>query len=114
MNNNKPREGNITMANHKTTEEKNLQTQLEKLRNEISGITSTLTNLGANKLDTAKDKAEKLYSSAKENSEEIMSQAKDKINNFEQAMNKCVRKNPSKSVLFAAGIGFVLAQLLRR
>ncbi|WP_455481818.1 DUF883 family protein [Bartonella sp. B35(2025)] len=108
------------MANNKTEEnnkmviEKNLHTQLEKLRNEISGITSTLTNLGANKLNITKDKAEKLYSSAKGNSEEIMSQAKDKISNFEQALNQCVRKNPSKSVLFAAGLGFVLAQLLRR
>ncbi|MBB5074440.1 ElaB/YqjD/DUF883 family membrane-anchored ribosome-binding protein [Bartonella callosciuri] len=101
------------MANNKTTE-KDVQGQLEKLRGEISGITTTLTNLGANKLTAAKDKAEKLYNSAKENSEDIVSQAKDKIGDFEQTMNQCVRKNPCKSILFAAGVGFVLAQLLRR
>ncbi|WP_336293948.1 DUF883 family protein [Bartonella sp. CB169] len=102
------------MANNKTTEnketEKNLQGQLEKLRNEISGITSTLTNLGASKLN----KAEKMYDSVKENGEEIMSQAKEKISDLEQTMNQCVRKNPCKSVLFAAGAGFILSQLLRR
>ncbi|EJF84352.1 DUF883 family protein [Candidatus Bartonella washoeensis] len=105
---------NKTTENNKTAAEKDLQTQLEKLRTEISGITSTLSNLGANKLNTAKDKAEKLYSSAKESGEEIMSQAKDKISDLEQAMNQCVRKNPGKSVLFAAGVGFILSQLLRR
>ncbi len=43
-----------------------------------------------------------------------MSQAKEKIGEFEQTINECVRKNPGKSVLFSAGIGFILAQLLRR
>ncbi|AFR26772.1 DUF883 family protein [Bartonella quintana] len=105
---------NKTTENNKTAAEKDLQTQLEKLRNEISGITSTLTNLGANKLNAAKNKAEKLYHSAKENSEDVLSQAKDKIGDLEQSMNQCVRKNPGKSVLFAAGVGFILAQLLRR
>ncbi|WP_074381548.1 DUF883 family protein [Bartonella doshiae] len=108
MANNKPTE------NKKTASEKDLQTQLEKLRSEISGITTTLTNLGTNKFNAAKDKAEKLYSSAKENGEEIFSQAKDKIGDFEQTMNQSIRKNPGKSVLIAAGVGFILAQLLRR
>ncbi|WP_208436997.1 MULTISPECIES: DUF883 family protein [Bartonella] len=105
------------MANNKTPENnktKDLQGQLEKLRGEISGITSTLTDLGANKLSTAKDKAEKLYHSAKESGEDMMSQAKEKIGDLEQTMNQCVRKNPGKSILFAAGVGFILAQLLRR
>ncbi|WP_208433543.1 DUF883 family protein [Bartonella taylorii] len=105
------------MANNKTTENnktKDLQGQLEKLRGEISGITSTLTDLGANKLSAAKDKAEKLYNCAKESSEDMMTQAKEKIGDLEQTMNQCVRKNPGKSVLFAAGVGFILAQLLRR
>ncbi|GAA5112521.1 DUF883 domain-containing protein [Bartonella jaculi] len=105
---------NKKIENHKTAAEKDLQTQLEKLRNEVSGITSTLSNLSANKLHTAKDKAEKLYSTAKESGEEILSQAKDKISDLEQAMNERIRKNPGKSVLFAAGIGFILAQILRR
>ncbi|WP_034988934.1 DUF883 family protein [Bartonella senegalensis] len=108
------------MANNKTTEhnktasERDLQTQLEKLRTEISVITSTLTDLGASKLNRAQNKAEALYNSAKENSEDILSQAKDKIGDLEQTMNECVRKNPGKSVLFAAGFGFILAHLLRR
>ncbi|GAA4657337.1 DUF883 domain-containing protein [Bartonella pachyuromydis] len=103
-----------TTQNNKTTEEKDFQGQLEKLRGEISGITSTLTDLGASKLSAAKNKAEELYNSAKENSEDIMSQAKEKIGEFEQTMNHHVRKNPGKSVLFAAGVGFILSQLLRR
>ncbi|AGF74998.1 hypothetical protein BAnh1_11300 [Bartonella australis AUST/NH1] len=100
--------------NDRTTAEKDLQKQLEQLRGEIAGITSTLTDLGSSKLNEAKHKAEKFYTSAKENSEEIVSQAKEKLDEFESYMNHCVRKNPGKSVLFAASIGFILAQLLRR
>lgn len=118
--NDESKEGKSIMANHKlpkhnkTVEEKDSQGHLEKLRSEISEVTSTLTDLGANKLNAAKNKAEQLYNSAKENGEDLISQAKDKIGEFEQTMNQHVRKNPGKSVLFAAGIGFILAQLLRR
>ncbi|MET3589846.1 ElaB/YqjD/DUF883 family membrane-anchored ribosome-binding protein [Bartonella silvatica] len=105
---------NKTTQNNNTAAEKDLQKQFDKLSNEISGITSTLTDLGATKLNTAKNKAERLYQSAKEGSEDIMSQAKDKMGEFEQTMNQCIRKNPGKSVLFATGVGFILAQLLRR
>ncbi|EJF74361.1 DUF883 family protein [Bartonella alsatica] len=105
---------NKITGNNKTGEEKDLHGHLEKLHTEISGITSTLTDLGASKLNAAKNKAEKLYNSAKENSEDILSQAKDKIGELEQTMNQCVRKNPGKSVLFSASVGFILAQLLRR
>ncbi|WP_208439225.1 DUF883 family protein [Bartonella tribocorum] len=109
---------NKNTKKNKTAAEKDLQNelqgQLETLRHEISGMTSTLTDLGAKKFNAAKDKAEKLYHSAKESSEDIMSQAKDKISDLEQTMNQCVRKNPGKSVLFAAGVGFILSQLLRR
>ncbi|EJF87791.1 DUF883 family protein [Bartonella rattimassiliensis] len=105
---------NKTTQHNKTASEKDLQGQLETLRNEISEITSTLTNLGSNKLNTAKNKAEKLYHSAKESGEDIMYQAKDTISELEQTMHQCVRKNPGKSVLIAAGAGFILSQLLRR
>ncbi|MBX4335820.1 DUF883 family protein [Bartonella raoultii] len=108
MTNNKATEKN------KTTAEKDLQEQLEKLRKELSGVTSTLTDLGTNKLNTAKTKAEKLYNAAKESSEDVISQAKEKIGDFEQTMNQCIQKNPGKSVLLAAGVGFILSQLLRR
>ncbi|WP_455476884.1 DUF883 family protein [Bartonella sp. B41] len=105
---------NKTSENNKKSVEKDLQAQFEKLRSDISNATSKLTNLGANKLHQTKHKTEKLYNSAKENSEEIISQAKDKISNFEEALSRCVCKNPNKSVLVAAGIGFILAQLFRR
>ncbi|QEE12766.1 DUF883 family protein [Bartonella krasnovii] len=111
-------DNNKNTKKNKTTAEKDpqneLQGQLETLRHEISGMTSTLTDLGTKKFNAAKDKAEKLYHSAKESGEDIMAQAKDKISDLEQTMNQCVRKNPGKSVLFAAGVGFILSQLLRR
>ncbi|MCZ2328842.1 DUF883 family protein [Bartonella sp. F02] len=105
---------NKMAGNKEMGKEKELQTQLKQLRGEIADITSSLSDLGANKLNDTKHKAEKLYHSAKDNGEEIISQAKDKINDFEHYMNHCIHKNPGKSVLFAAGVGFILAQLLRR
>ncbi|WP_035009069.1 DUF883 family protein [Bartonella vinsonii] len=105
---------NKKTENHKMTTEKDSRGQLNKLRNDVSEVTSTLADLGANKLNKAKNKAEELYKTAKESSEDILSQAKEKIGDLEQNMNQYVRKNPNKSVLFAAGIGFILSQLLRR
>ncbi|WP_336276614.1 DUF883 family protein [Bartonella sp. CB178] len=103
-----------TVEDNKATQEKNLQAQFEKLRSEVSNITSTLTDLGANKFDKAKNKTEKLYNSAKESGEEVVSQAQNSMKNFEEALSRCVRKNPNKSVLVAAGFGFALAQLFCR
>ncbi len=96
------------------TAKKDPQRQFDKLHNDVSEVTSTLADLGASKLNKAKNKAEELYKTAKDSSGDILSQAKDKIGDLEQNMNQYVRKNPNKSVLFAAGIGFILSQLLRR
>ncbi|MBA9082726.1 MULTISPECIES: DUF883 family protein [Bartonella] len=108
------------MANNKaaddraTSTEKDLHAQLKQLRSEMANITSALSDLGSNTLSEAKNKATKLYASVKDNGEDIASQAKDVLNDFEHNLSRCVRKNPSKSVLVAAGIGFVLSYLIRR
>ncbi|WP_455473977.1 DUF883 family protein [Bartonella sp. B30(2025)] len=104
---------NKTVEDHKSVSEKDLQAQFEKLRNEVSNITSNLTNFGADKLDKAKDKTEKLYNSTKESGEDMISHTQNSIKTFEDALSRCVRKNPNKSVLVAAGFGFLLSQLLR-
>nr|CDP79444.1 hypothetical protein BN1046_00338 [Bartonella schoenbuchensis] len=109
------------MANNKaaddraTSTEKDLHAQLKQLRTEMANITSALSDLGSNTLlSEAKNKATKFYASVKDNGEDIASQAKDVLSDFEHNLSRCVRKNPSKSVLVAAGIGFVLSYLIRR
>ncbi|CBI76885.1 Hypotethical [Bartonella clarridgeiae 73] len=108
------------MANNKTNNktetetEKNLKKQLEQLRNEVTSITSTLSDFSSNKMNEAKNKAEQFYSSAKENGEELLLQAKSKYNNLEKTLNQQVRDNPGKAILIATGIGFILSHLLRR
>lgn len=114
------KEGRIIMANNKTADdraastENDLHAQLKQLRSEMANITSTLSDLGSDTLSEAKNKAAKLYTSVKDNGENIASQTKDILSDFEQNLSRCVRKNPSKSVLVAASIGFVLSYLIRR
>lgn len=97
-----------------TPAEKDLQAQVEQLRKELSQLTATLGEVGSEKLNQAKGKAEQLYASAKENSQEAVSQAKEKFNDMEHQLGECVRNKPATSLAVAAGIGFVLAMLVRR
>ncbi|CAM1627378.1 unnamed protein product [Bartonella apihabitans] len=97
-----------------TPTEKNLQEQFEQLKKEVSNIHSTLNDLGSEKLTAAKGKAEKLYASAKENGEEAISQAKEKIDDVQSQLCNCIREKPVASLVAAAGVGFVLALLMRR
>ncbi|EJF91725.1 DUF883 family protein [Bartonella tamiae] len=103
------------MAKENATQaEKDLQAQVEQLRKEISQITSTLGEVGSEKLHQVKDKAGRLYASAKANGEEAVSQAKEKIHDLEGQVSECVRNKPVTSLAVAAGVGFLIALLVRR
>ncbi|WP_297323080.1 DUF883 domain-containing protein [uncultured Bartonella sp.] len=101
-----------------TPAEKNLQEQLqdqlEQLKKEVTDIHSTLNNLGSEKLSEVRGKAEKLYATARENGEEAISQAKEKIGDVQGQLCHCIREKPIASLAAAAGIGFILALLMRR
>ncbi len=45
---------------------------------------------------------------------EVLDQAKERLRTFKQDTDDYVRKNPSKAVFTALGIGFVLGLLRRR
>lgn len=97
-----------------TPTEKNLQEQFEQLKKEVSNIHSTLNDLGSEKIAAAKGKAEKLYASARENGEEALSQAKEKVGDVQSQLCHCIREKPIASLAAAAGVGFILALLMRR
>lgn len=94
--------------------EKDLEAQIQELKKEISDITTTLREFGSDKINQTKGKAEKLYAAAKANGEEAVSQAKDKLNDIESQLTSCLQEKPVTSLAFAAGIGFLLALLVRR
>lgn len=97
-----------------TPAEKTLQEQFEQLKKEVSNIHSTLNDLGSEKMASAKGKAEKLYAAARENGEEAISQAKEKIDDVQSQLCNCIREKPIASLAAAAGVGFILALLMRR
>ena len=97
-----------------TPAEKSLQEQFEQFKKEVSNIHSSLNDLGSEKMTAAKGKAEKLYASAKENGEEAISQAKEKIGDVQGQLCNCIREKPIASLAAAAGVGFILALLMRR
>lgn len=97
-----------------TPVEKTLQEQFEQLKKEVTDIHATLNDLGSEKLTEVKGKAEKLYATAKENGEEAISQAKEKIDNMQGQICHCIREKPIASLAAAAGVGFILALLMRR
>jgi ElaB/YqjD/DUF883 family membrane-anchored ribosome-binding protein len=46
--------------------------------------------------------------------EEVWGDAKDRVRTFQQDADQYVRENPTKAVITALGIGFVLGLIFRR
>lgn len=97
-----------------TTSEQTLQQQVEQLRSEISNIGSTLSEIGADKLNKAKNRARTMYANAKEAGGDTLADAKDKVSDMQEQVCHYVREKPVTSLAIAAGIGFIAAMLIRR
>ena len=65
------------------------------------------------KYDVAKEAAKEKYDVAKDKVRYGYDKAKKDLDHLTEDVNEYVRDNPGKSVLMAAGIGFVLGLLLR-
>lgn len=97
-----------------TATEKDLEAQIQELKKELLSVTDQLSNFSSEKMAQAKGQAEQFYASAKANGEEVISQAKEKFNDMGSQINDCLREKPVASLAVAAGVGFLLAMLIRR
>ena len=61
-----------------------------------------------------RDKAEHAWNEARGKAEHAWDEASDRVRTFQEDAEQYVRENPTKAVLTALGIGFVLGLIFRR
>lgn len=112
------KQGNITedtveeTLNNSTSED--LQQQVEKLKEDIAAIASTLSQLGSQTVRDAKRTAKETYQNAFSQGEDVVCDLKEKAQDFEAQVTDTIREHPIASVATALGIGYLIALLSRR
>ncbi|WP_412058940.1 DUF883 family protein [Bartonella sp. DGB2] len=89
------------------------KTEVNQLRDQLAELKKTIEELRAEKLNSAKDKAENIYNKAKENGSEFVDKAKEKLGSFESDLCDYVKENPKASLAAALGVGALLALIIR-
>lgn len=91
-----------------------IEAELARLREDVSGLAEALKAEAANRADGARQQAFALRDDVRERSERYMRQAQDAASDLEEQLSEKVRAEPIKSVLIAAAAGYVYARLFRR
>ncbi|WP_420961260.1 DUF883 family protein [Brucella sp. IR073] len=84
-----------------------LQAQISRLKEDIAGLASAITDLGSEKVREASRSAAKTYNSARRTGE-------DTVNQLHDQLAQSARERPLTTIAAAAGIGFLLALMARR
>ncbi|GGA96174.1 hypothetical protein GCM10011491_25710 [Brucella endophytica] len=84
-----------------------LQAQIARLKDDIAGLASAITDLGSEKVREARRGAAKTYNSARQTGENTVNQLHDQL-------AASARERPLTTIAAAAGIGFLLALMARR
>ncbi|WP_279479989.1 hypothetical protein [Aureimonas sp. SK2] len=86
-----------------------LEAQIAKLREDVSGVTETLKSMANSRAENAKQQAYAL----RDEGERYFRQAQETVGEFEEELSERVRAEPIKSILIAAAVGYVYARLFR-
>lgn len=88
-----------------------LEAQIARLREDVSGVTETLKNLASDRATGARDQAYAIRDDVKHRGERYMQQAQEAANDLEEQLSDQIRDEPIKSVLIAVAIGYLYARI---
>lgn len=102
-----------------------VQAQIDQLRDDISKLTKTISDLGNQKaeevrgraeerLGEARSRAEKFRDDASKAGHDAYERARDEALSLEEDLEDRIRERPVQSLMLAAGVGFLAALLTRR
>ncbi len=101
-----PRPGEMTA--------KDVQARIDKIRSDISALTSSVKKHGADAASDVKGHADTISSDVAKASEDAISELRHQLDILENDTRGRIRENPLAAVGIAAGIGFLAALLMRR
>jgi ElaB/YqjD/DUF883 family membrane-anchored ribosome-binding protein len=91
-----------------------LQAQIEKLQTDVAALGASLTGIGTKKLNQAKGEAENAYQGAISAGQHAAEEVRNRAMHYEADLETSIRENPLVAVASAAGIGFLIALLMKR
>lgn len=101
-------------ANTSGASTKDIEAQLQQLREDIANLAKTVAAVGNDKAIEIKGKARRAANDAADASLQAVEAARAQAETMEQDLERQIRTNPIQSVAIAAGIGFLAALILRR
>ena len=93
--------------------EGDLETQVKRLREDLTNIAETLKGMAGNRASSAKAQASTLTGEIKDTGEQYLRQAQQTVGEFEEQLSEKVRAEPLKAVLIAAAVGYFYARLFK-
>jgi ElaB/YqjD/DUF883 family membrane-anchored ribosome-binding protein len=91
-----------------------VETQISKLRSDISSLASSVAEYGSQTLESAKSQAGALSHDAAAASETALAELRNQLDAIESDLRSRVREKPLQAIGIAAGLGFLIALMMRR
>jgi len=102
-----------TAAND-TVSARDIEEDIERIRSDIAALAGSLKKYGAGKTDEVKARATAAGQDLTKMSQDALNELSAELQSYERALVSEVRRRPLQSLGIAAGIGFLIAALVRR
>lgn len=91
-----------------------IEEQLARIRSDISELASTIASLGSRRVRGARDQADQRLHELTGAGEEALDELRRQLRMLERDVEARVRDKPLQTLGIAAGVGFLLALIMRR
>lgn len=97
-----------------TVSASDIEADIERIRGDIASLAGSLKRYGADKTDEYKERATTAGQDLTKMSQDALNDLTKELKNYERALSSQVRSHPLQALGIAAGVGFLLAALVRR
>ncbi|WP_269586106.1 DUF883 family protein [Roseibium sp. Sym1] len=91
-----------------------IENDIERIREDIAALAGSLKKYGAGKSDEYKERASSAGQDLTRMSQDALNDLTTELKGYERALTSEVRRHPLQALGIAAGVGFLVAALVRR
>ncbi|NVK35133.1 MAG: DUF883 family protein [Rhodobacteraceae bacterium] len=91
-----------------------IQENIERIRNDIASLAGSVKKYGAGKTGEVKARANSAGQDLTKATQDALADLTEELKGYERALTAEVRRHPLQALGIAAGIGFLVAALVRR